>query len=256
LDVVASYLALCLAQAVAVALPAAPLRLPRRLEGRVWSLVPPAVIGAIVLAMVVWPALARTMTDLAAVATPLLAVASPVFVARRLRVACGVAALLGLVAAFGLGESLAGQTGRLVLIVLACAPLGRLLASAAPRLALELAIIVTACIDTALVVGGQIGTASQALHDAAPVGGLPRFQDATLGSATLGYGDLFLAALLGAVLASRARTRLRAAVLTGVIGAIYGLLLLHVDIIPATVQVALALVAVEVWDRWRPMLAP
>jgi ABC-type xylose transport system permease subunit len=56
-------------------------------------------------------------------------------------------------------------------------------------------------------------------------------QDATFGSATMGWLDLAAGALLGVV----ARARLRAAVVTGVAAGAWGLLLLVTTTVPATV---------------------
>jgi hypothetical protein len=62
----------------------------------------------------------------------------------------------------------------------------------------------------------------------------------------MGYGDLFVAALLGALMASDARRQRDAAVLTLLIAALFDLLFLIVAELPATVPVALALIVIEV----------
>ena len=63
----------------------------------------------------------------------------------------------------------------------------------------------------------------------------------------MGYGDLFVAALLGAVLASQWRRQWQAALLTLVIAAVFDLLFLAISELPATVPVALALIVTEGW---------
>ena len=65
----------------------------------------------------------------------------------------------------------------------------------------------------------------------------------------MGYGDLFVAALLGAVLATDRRRQLSAAVLTLAIAAVFDLLFLTVSELPATVPVALALIVLELRER-------
>jgi len=62
----------------------------------------------------------------------------------------------------------------------------------------------------------------------------------------MGYGDLFIAAALGALLASELgfAEQLRAAGLVAVLALLFDLLFLTVDELPATVPVALTLVAV------------
>ena len=65
----------------------------------------------------------------------------------------------------------------------------------------------------------------------------------------MGYGDLFVAALLGAVLASSHRRQLQAALLTLVIASLFDLLFLAVNELPATVPVAIALIVIELAPR-------
>jgi hypothetical protein len=61
----------------------------------------------------------------------------------------------------------------------------------------------------------------------------------------MGYGDVFLAALLGAVLAARASPRLIPALVLWVLATTFGIGLLQVvDIEPATVPVAVTLLLV------------
>ena len=61
------------------------------------------------------------------------------------------------------------------------------------------------------------------------------------GSAVMGYGDLFVAALFGALLAAQPRLALRGAALAGVVGAAASdPLFLVVDELPATVPIAIA----------------
>jgi len=57
-------------------------------------------------------------------------------------------------------------------------------------------------------------------------------------------------ALLGAVYASRSGVQRRAALLTLMIAALFDLLFFVVSELPATVPVALALVVIEVWNRF------
>ena len=80
-------------------------------------------------------------------------------------------------------------------------------------------------------------------------GGLPQLQSVLFGSASFGYGDLFVAALLGAVLASDRRRQRAAAALTLVMAALFDLLFLVINELPATVPVALALIVMEAWPR-------
>jgi hypothetical protein len=67
----------------------------------------------------------------------------------------------------------------------------------------------------------------------------------------MGWGDLFLAAVLGATIAREHGPRALAVAVVFTFGSIYGLLLLGVDVIPATVPVAAALLVCEVAERVR-----
>jgi hypothetical protein len=82
-----------------------------------------------------------------------------------------------------------------------------------------------------------------------PLGGLPQLQSELFGSVSMGYGDLFVAALLGALLASDRRRQRGAALLTLLIAAAFDLLFLFVNELPATVPVAVTLLALEGWPR-------
>ena len=67
----------------------------------------------------------------------------------------------------------------------------------------------------------------------------------------MGFGDLFIAATLGCLLAgNRARQR-RAALLVAILALAFDLLFFAVDTLPATVPVALALALTNLSDRGR-----
>ena len=77
-------------------------------------------------------------------------------------------------------------------------------------------------------------------------------QSEVFGTVSMGYGDLFVAALLGAALAVQLRRTGPAALLTFVLAAGFDLLFFFVNELPATVPVALAVIFLEVWRR-RPV---
>ena len=60
-----------------------------------------------------------------------------------------------------------------------------------------------AVIDAVLVFGQQLQGPNAVLNAAAPAAGLPQLQYLDLHSASMGYGDVFVAAVLGAILAER-----------------------------------------------------
>jgi hypothetical protein len=106
-----------------------------------------------------------------------------------------------------------------------------------------------AAADTWLVVSDLLQAPNATLVTAHPLGGLPQLQSELFGSVSMGYGDLFVAALLGAVLARYVSRQRVGALLTLVIAALFDLLFFAVSELPATVPVALALIAVEAWRR-------
>ena len=169
-----------------------------------------------------------------AVATPVLAAAGPG--------RWPLAIALWLVA--WLGSGLVAQGASVALVALAAATVAELAARVAPRWSLAAGLVVLAALDVVLVWGTpQAGPATTALHGVAlpSVSGhpIPRLQDATFGSATMGWLDFAAAALLGVV----ARVRLRAAVVTGVAACAWGLLLIVTATVPATVPTLAGLVA-------------
>src|SRR5208283_5502184 len=86
-----------------------------------------------------------------------------------------------------------------------------------------------------------------------PAAGLPQLQSAVFGSAVMGYGDLFVAATLGGLLALHYGrvTQLRAAALTAALALASDLLFFAVNELPATVPVALTLIVVLLTCRRR-----
>ena len=86
-----------------------------------------------------------------------------------------------------------------------------------------------AVIDAWLIAGDLLQGPNAVLNAAAPVADLPRLQFASFGSAVMGFGDLFIAATLGALLASDCRLQLRGAVLAVVICPAFDLLFFFVD---------------------------
>ncbi len=248
-----SIAALSLAQATIVALPRVPaITSVSRLRGRRWALIPP--LSVIVFAIVVGAAeraSAQGLTYLALVAVPALAALALGWLTPRARPrrALFVVALFAL--AWGLRGGLVGEAAALALSALSCVALGVLLASVTPPRWLGAGIVAMAVADTALVVSDQLQKPNSALNAAHPAAGLPRLQDAVFGSAVIGYGDLFVAGVLGALLiVSLGRAQqARGAVLAAGFALAFDLLFFAVDELPATVPIALTLIAVTALRR-------
>jgi len=228
-------------------------------RGRGWALLPVASIVGVIFAIRYASATATWLTYLALVAVPILAAAALGWLARGARpwLVALVPALF--VLAWRSPASLAGEAAAALLSALSCVTLGVLLAAVTPRLWLELGIVAMAGADVWLVASNQLQAPNSVLVAAHPAGGLPQLQSEQFGSVTMGYGDLFVAALLGGAFASRPRVQRLAAALTLALAALFDLLFLVVDSLPATVPVALALALVELVlarDRRREPSAP
>ncbi len=240
-------------QAGVVAAPRATPRIPiaERVRGPAWALIPLGSIVVVIFAIRFVSDTATGLTYLALVAVPPLAAAALGWAARGARPPLAIAAGGLFALAWAARSSLAGEAAAALLSALSCVTLGVLLASVTPSSWLKVGIVAMACGDTWLVVSDLLQAPNTALIAAHPVGGLPRLQSELFGSVSMGYGDLFVAALLGAVLASDRRRQWSAAVLTLVLAGAFDLLFLVVNELPATVPVALALIAVEAGDRIR-----
>lgn len=245
---------LSLVQAALVAAPRAPSpTLLARLRSNWWALVLPLSIVVVVSAIALESASARFLTYLALVAVPPLAAAALAWLVRGGRPPWALAVIPLFVIAWARQEALSGETAALVLSALACVSLGWLIACVVPPRWLKLGIYVMAAIDTWLVSSNLLQEPNAVLNAAAPVADLPRLQYASFGSAVMGFGDLFIAATLGALLASDRRLQLQGAILAAIICPAFDLLFFFVDQTPATVPIALTLAVVELLQRKQPL---
>jgi hypothetical protein len=236
---------------------AAPRPAPRhakldRLRGWGWSLIPIASIVSVVFTIRYVPDTASELTYLALIAVPPLAAAALGWAARGSRPIAALGVVPLFLIAWYARTSLAGEAAAALLTALSCVTLGVLLAAVTPPGWLKIGIVLMGCADTWLVVSNLLQTPNATLIAAHPAAGLPRLQSVIFGSASMGYGDLFVAGLLGAVLASDPRMQRRAALLTLATAAVFDLLFLVLSELPATVPVALTVIVMEVWSRPKP----
>jgi hypothetical protein len=140
--------------------------------------------------------------------------------------------------------SLAGEAAAAALSSLACVSLGWLLVCVVPAAWLCAGIYAMAAVD-AVLVGAEVLQGPSGVLSAAGPGGLPRLQVLELGTARMGFGDAFVAATVGCLLAVSRRRQLEAAVLLAVLGLSFDLLFLVLDTLPATVPPAIALAIAE-----------
>jgi hypothetical protein len=249
-----------LVQAALVALPAPP-ALPwvGRLRSRWWALIPALSIVVVVAVIEIDSGSATALAWLALVTVPPLAALALGLLLHGSRPAWAPAALPLLVLAWASRGSLAGEAAATALSGLACISLGWLLVSVVQPLWLRLGVYAMAAVDTYFVASDLLQGPNAVLSAAVPAAGLPRLQAVHLGSAQMGFGDLFVAALVGCLLAKPpaegpqsgdidhfgARRQWAGAGLVAVLALTFDLLFFAVDELPATVPVAVALALVS-----------
>lgn len=243
---------LSLVQAALVAAPTAAIApLLGRLQSNWWALALPLPIAVVVGAIALDSASADFLTYLALVAVPPLAAFALALVVRRGRPALAWLVVPLFAAAWAWKGSLSGHTAAMILSALACVSLGWLLVCVVPGRWVKLGIYAMAAIDAYLVGANLLQDPNATLNAAAPAAGLPKLQLAHFGDALMGFGDLFIAATLGALLAYDRRLQLTGAALAAVICVSFDFLFFALDSLPATVPLALTLAVLEISGRSR-----
>lgn len=191
-------------------------------------------------------AVADFLTYLALVAVPPLAAVGFGWLARGGRPALAALAVPLFALAWAAKGALGGEAAALALSAAACVSLAWLLASVVDRRWLALGIYAMAAIDAWLVGAELLQGPNSVLNAAAPAAGLPQLQFATFGVARTGFGDLFVAAVLGALLAHDRALQLRGAALAAVLCVCFDFLFFTpLDSLPATVPIAVTLGVLE-----------
>jgi hypothetical protein len=250
--------ALSLLQAALVAAPRPPsARVLAGLRSSSWALVLPLSIVVVVSAIAIDSAFADFLTYLALVAVPPLAALALAAVVRGGRPPLALLVVPLFAVAWASRGSLGGETAALALSALACASLGWLLACVVPARWLKLGIYAMAAID-AWLIGTELLQGPNAVLNAAAPGGLPQLQFVSFGSAVMGFGDIFIAAVLGALLAGDRRLQLAGAAIAAAAGLSFDFLFFALDSLPATVPIALTLAVLEIggWTRSRAASRP
>jgi hypothetical protein len=242
---------LSLVQAALVVLPATrELSALKRFSSGWWALIPAASVIGFVYGIRELSGLADGLTYLALVAVPPLAAIALGWMMRGARPVLAIAAVGLFALAWADRQGLAGEGAGLVLEALSCVTLAVLLVTVTPRRLVKLAIVAMAAVDTWLVASDLLNAPNNAFNAIVPVAHLPQLQRVLFGDAVMGYGDLFIAALLGALLASQFARQRRAALIAAGVGLAMNLLFFVVDELPATVPIALTLIVLEV-SEWR-----
>jgi hypothetical protein len=216
-----------------------------RFRSRGWALVAPLSIAVVVGAISVLPGTANFLTWVVLILVPVGAALAFGWAARGARAPLALLAAPLLAAAWALQGDPIGQVAATVLIVGSAVTAGRLLAGVAPLPLLKAGVVVMAIVDCILVFSNQLQAPNATLVAASPGLGLPQLQAASFGTAGLGYGDLFAAAVVGGVLAVERGPQLAAALGLVAVSLAWDQLFLVYDVLPATVPAALVLLAAE-----------
>jgi hypothetical protein len=237
-----------------------------RLSSPWWALVPALSIAVVIGAIEISPASADALTYLALIAVPPLAAFALAALVRGSRPTWALGAVALFLLAWATPHSLAGEAAAMALSGLACVTLGWLLVCGVPARWLRLGVYAMAIIDTVYVSSDLLQGPNAVLNAAAPGAGLPRLQAVHFGSALMGFGDLFVAALVGCLFAAEGlagdadrvaahRRQLAAAALVAVLALAFDLLFFAVDELPSTVPVAVALALIQ-WRRRSSRMRP
>jgi hypothetical protein len=242
------------AQAACVALPAAGLPIwLQRFRSRAWALVAPLSLVAAVAAIELSPSAADAMTWVALLLVPAgCAVALGWSMHGAWPPLAAIAAPL-LALAWTSPDSRAGQLATTALVALSAVTAGRLITGAAPLTLLKIGVFAMAAVDIWLVFTNRMEAATTVLGTAAPGPSLPQLQSGAFGGWDLQYGDFFVAALVGALLAAERGPQIRAAVAVLAASLAWDQLFLVYDYLPATVPPALVLLG---WEAIRRRAAP
>jgi hypothetical protein len=228
----------------------------RRFATARWALVLPLSIGVVIAAIALLPDVADVLTWVALLLVPPGAALGLGWAMRGARPAFALFAVPLFVLAWGWQTAPSGQLAGLALTALSCVTLGRLLAGVAPGPWLKVGIVAMAIVDAILVFSNGLEQPNAVLNAAVPAPGLPQLQYENFGPGNLGYGDLFVAGVLGGVLAVEGARAWRWAFVTWVLAEAFTLLFYVTDTLPATVPVAVALLIREALRARRPQPDP
>ncbi len=240
---VSAHLALAAIQGALVALPH-PVALGRlgRLRSPAWALAAPGSLLVGTFGVLAMPSLATGLAILAAIATPVLAVIAVVAVVHGGRRALLLVPLgLGVVALARIG--VASELAASLMTALGCLTLGAAIVRVTPARWLQRGVLAMCAVDVLLLAVGVGQPAADLLADALSRGGAT-FHHARIGTMSLDYPDLVLAAVLGGVVAGRA-IQPRLALLVAILATVYGGLFAVTHMLPATVPLVFALLLAQ-----------
>lgn len=206
-----------------------------------WALIPALSIAVVIAVVELDSDSATWLSYLALIAVPPLAAFALAALVRGSRPEWALAAVPLFVLAWVSKDALLGEAAATALSGLACIALGWLLVCVVPAYWLRLGVYAMAAIDVWFVASDLLQGPNAVLSAAAPAADLPRLQAVHFGSALMGFGDLFVAALVGCLLARDRPRQVEGALLVAALALTFDLLFFAVDQLPATVPVAVAL---------------
>ena len=216
-----------------------------RFGGKGWALLAPVSIAAVVAGIELVPQLADALTWVALVLVPIGAMLALGWAMHGARPGLAIIPAIGFVYCWVETGTLAGDATAAALTALSTVTVGRILAGFVPGLWLKAGIVAMAILDAILVFGNTLEAPNATLNAAIPVPGAPQLQYLELHYASMGYGDVFVAGLLGGILAAEGRKQVWPGVLVFVLAALWDLLFLHFTTLPATVPIAVAVLLLE-----------
>jgi hypothetical protein len=206
-------------------------------------LAPPAIFVAMVALLSQHPDSAQGVLQVATVGVPALAAIATKGLAGRGWPAI-VTALLGVALLWS--DELVGQVATLALLVLSCVAIGSLVPRLGHPAALAAGAAALALADVILILLGPVGAAADAM-DSVRLGHLPSFGEAVVGNVHMGYGDLAIAGIAGAIAARTPGGASRVGLLTLVLFLAEAALLAGPTAYPATLPVVGALALDALW---------
>src|ERR1700744_3465168 len=212
-----------------------------RLRAPAWAALLPVSIIIGTFGLLLAPRLAPRTVLAAAVTTPLLAIIAVLLVVRARALMLPLATLAGALAVWAGGPG--GHVGTGGVTALACLTVGAALQRLIPGRWVLLGVVAMSVVDITLLLAGPGYHETAVLAAAQTNFHGPRFTGAHLGGTTIGYPDLFLAALLGASLAVQ-RAQAWAAGLLVVLAVAYDSMLTPGLLLPATVPIPLTLIVI------------
>lgn len=220
-----------------------------RFKTKLWALIAPVSIALVVAAIALVPEVADGLTWFALLLVPPGAMLALGWAMRGAKPVYGLIAVAAFAVALMDVDSPAGEGAAAFLTALSCITVGRLLAGLVPAAPLKLGIVAMAVIDFILVFGNQLQGPNATLNAAVPAPGLPQLQFLDVTWARMGYGDVFVAGLLGGILAAERKRQAPAALLVFGLCCAWDLLFLHFNTLPATVPIGVAIIVLELKDR-------